>query len=119
MLGFDDSKQGETRRRHQGSCNRLILGNVDAIHKGRRAEAAEQDARRKVEDGIEANRDERRLILDENGAVRYESGSRTIQDEEGRARYEAARGRSRPVGTTDSPCEIDNIDIPRFPDFAL
>src|ERR1035441_3435013 len=36
ILAFDDTKGGENLRRLSGSCNRLLLQNVEAVHKGRR-----------------------------------------------------------------------------------
>ena len=39
ILSFDESKTGKELRRHLGSCNRLMLRNVDAVGKLHRNEA--------------------------------------------------------------------------------
>ena len=57
------------------------------------------------------------MVVDKTGTVRNAEGYEGNL-EEGLARYEAEFG-CQPVGTADSPREIDKNDIPRVPDFAI
>ena len=122
-LGQEDGKAGEQLRRHLGSCNRLIFGNLDAIHRFRRNEAdgwgrarQERQARREENAGRN-NREDEPLVVDERGTVRPARGYKGNL-EEGLARYEAQFGRSgldRPAG---SRSEIEETHVRAVPDFA-
>src|ERR1017187_825349 len=65
ILAFDDTKGGENLRRLTGSCNRLLLRNVEAVHKGRK------DAGGGGGGGRAKKRSGRLLMTDENGTTRY------------------------------------------------
>ena len=122
-LGQEDGKAGEQLRRHLGSCNRLIFGNLNAIDKLRRNEAdgwgrarQERQARR-AENAGRKNREDEPLIVDERGTVRPARGYKGNL-EEGLARYQAQFGRSgldRPAG---SRSEIEETHVRAVPDFA-
>ena len=122
-LGQEDGKAGEQLRRHLGSCNRLIFGNIDAIHRFRRNEAdgwgrarQERQARR-AENAGRKNREDEPLVVDERGTVRPARGYKGNL-EEGLARYQAQFGRSgldRPAG---SRSEIEETHVRAVPDFA-
>jgi hypothetical protein len=74
ILSFDESKSGDQLRRHEGSCNRLMLRNIEAIRKGRRDEAQgwggtrKERERKKTEKRASSQLDER-LVLDDEGNV--------------------------------------------------
>jgi hypothetical protein len=76
ILSVDESKSGDKIYRLKASSNRLLLQNLDAINKGRRAEASdwgrtrEERGRRKEERG-QRNKGGRLLMTDENGTTRY------------------------------------------------
>src|ERR1022692_554381 len=65
ILAFDDTKGGENLRRLSGSCNRLLLRNVEAVHKGRREMGGGGGG------GRGKKRSGRLLMVDENGTTRY------------------------------------------------
>ena len=119
ILGFDESKGGEQNRRYTTSCNGLMIRNVEAIRKGRKAEAAEEGRQQKAERENLAKQDRAVLIMDEDGAIRYDAELGTIEHEEGRARYLAARGNTILRGRRNSPCEGESNEIPRVPDYAV
>ena len=71
----DDSKSGYQLARLKVSCNRLIHQNLDAINKGRRAEASgwgrtSQEREQKKEER-RTKKTGRLLMRDENGVTRY------------------------------------------------
>jgi hypothetical protein len=130
ILGYDETKGGEGIRRHQGACNRLLLRNVEAVHKNRRNEAegwgrTRQEREQRKEErgrsaspgGIVANRCDLRLVLDDQGKVRSAYGY-AGNLEEGLARYEAEFG-PQLVGTADTRREINENEMPRVPDYAI
>ena len=104
ILSEDRSKTGEQFNRLLGSCSRLELRNIDAIHKIRRNEeqgwgrvrderAQRKEERRREEErrrGIEADS---RLVLDEHGTFRY-AYDYEGDVEQGLARYEARFGKA-------------------------
>jgi hypothetical protein len=121
VLSFDESKSGEQIRRLQASCNRLLLRNLDAIHKGRRNEAGgwgrtKQQREERKQDGKHRRPGDERLVVDERGSVRNADGYEGNL-EEGLARFEAQIGR-QPFGTNEARREVEESAIPAVPDFA-
>ncbi len=94
----EDQKAGQQVERHQGSCNRLIFGNLNAIHKLRRNEAdgwgkARQQREQKAQGKKKSTPVDHRSVVDERGVVRPAYGY-DGDLEEGLARFEAEFGRS-------------------------
>ncbi len=121
VLSFDDGKSGEQIRRHQASCNRLLLRNLDAIHKGRRNEASgwgrtKQQREERKQDGNHRRPGDERLVVDPHGTVRNADGYEGNL-EEGLARFAAQFGRQF-VGMDEAPGGIEANAIPAVPDFA-
>ena len=137
LLGHEESKAGEQLRRHLGSCNRLILGNLNAIHKLRRNEADGWGMTRREREGrrsggraeerryIERQGDGRRmstpvddrLVVDKRGTVRPRTGY-DGDLEEGLARFEREFGGSGLNRPADSRNEIEEMELRAVPDFA-
>ncbi len=94
----EDQKAGQQVERHQGSCNRLIFGNLNAIHKLRRNEAdgwgkARQQREQKAQGKKKSTPVDHRSVVDERGVVRPAFGY-DGDLEEGLARFEAEFGRT-------------------------
>jgi hypothetical protein len=115
ILSFDESKTGEQLRRHLGSCNRLMLRNVDAVGKLHRNAAQgwgktrQERERRKQEKKAPGQFDDR-LVVDEQGMVR----SAEEYVEAGLARYEAELGYGEPRARRPAVEEV----VPTVPDYA-
>jgi hypothetical protein len=122
LLGHEEGKAGEQIRRHIGSCNRLIFGNLDAIHRFRRNEAEgwgrtrEERRRRKAERRSDGQGDDP-LVVDERGTLRPARGYEGNL-EEGLARYEAQFGSGGLKGQADSRNAIEETQVRAVPDFA-
>jgi hypothetical protein len=119
ILSFDESKSGEQIRRHEGSCNRLMLRNIEAIRKGRRDLAQGWGRTRKEREHKKEKRRagaqlDERLVLDDEGNVCI------AEDYDGDielalARYDKALG----YGTPRPRRSVANEVIPpAVPDFA-
>ncbi len=94
----EEQKAGQQVERHQGSCNRLIFGNLNAIHKLRRNEAdgwgkARQQREQKAHGKKTSTPVDHRSVVDERGVVRPAYGY-DGDLEEGLARFEAEFGRT-------------------------
>ncbi len=116
-------KAVEGIKRHLGSCNRLMLRNLDAIDKRRRNEAdgwgmlrAERERRKQEARRGKATLDSP-LILDEHGTVR-EAFAYDGNVEEGLARYKAKIGRQPCEYDMPAPEDIDRGSKHVIPDFA-
>ena len=115
ILSFDESKAGEQLRRHLGSCNRLLLRNVEAVGKLHRNEAQgwgrtrQERERKKVEKQSGSQFDDR-LVVDDQGTVR----SAQEYVEAGLARYEAELG----YGVPRPPRPVVDAAVPTVPDYA-
>ncbi len=119
ILSFDESKSGEQLRRHEGSCNRLMLRNIEAIRKGRRDEAqgwgrTRKERERKTTEKRASSQIDERLVLDDDGNVCIaEDYDGDI--EEGMARYDKALGYGTP---RPRRAVLDEVVPPVVPDFA-
>ena len=119
ILSFDESKSGDQLRRHQGSCNRLMLRNIEAIRKGHRDEARgwgrtrKERERKKAEKGAGTQLDERLVINDEGDVCIAEDYDGDI--EEGMARYEKELGMGTP---RPRRAVLEEVVPPFVPDFA-
>src|ERR1017187_7517976 len=76
ILSVDESKSGDKIYRLKASSNRLLLQNLDAINKGRRAEASDwgrtREERGRRKEGKASRKPTGRLLMtDENGTTRY------------------------------------------------
>ena len=116
ILSFDESKTGEQLRRHLGSCNRLLLRNVEAVGKLHRNQAQgwgrtrQERERRKQEEKPAGTQFDDRLVVDEQGTVR--SVGEYI--EAGLARYDAELGYGVPRARRPVVDEV----APTVPDYA-
>ncbi len=110
-------------QRHSGSCNRLMLKNLDAIDKARRYEA---EGWGKTRADRESRKDKARrskatwyslLVADEHGTVR-EADAYDGDIEEGLARYKAKFGQQPYETVLAERQEIDRGSKHVIPDFA-
>jgi hypothetical protein len=119
ILSFDESKSGDQLRRHQGSCNRLMLRNIEAIRKGHRDEARgwgrtrKERERKKAEKGAGTQLDERLVLNDEGNVCIAEDYDGDI--EEALARYDKALGYGTP---RPRRAVLEEVVPPVVPDFA-
>jgi hypothetical protein len=119
ILNFDESKSGDQLRRHMGSCNRLMLRNIEAVRKGHRDEAKgwgrtrKERERKKAEKGAGSQLDERLVLNDEGDVCIAEDYDGDI--EAGMARYEKALGLGTP---RPRRAVLDAVVPPVVPDFA-
>jgi hypothetical protein len=119
ILSFDQSKTGEQLRRHLGSCNRLMLRNLDAVEKLHRNEAQgwgrtrKERGRKKAEKGVSNPLDERLCLDDQGNVCIAEDYDGDI--EAGMARYEKALGLGTP---RPRRAVLDAVVPPVVPDFA-
>ncbi len=116
-------KTAEQVDRHVGSCNRLMIRNLDAIDKARRNEV---DGWGKLRELRERKKQEARhrkatldspLVLDEHGTVR-EAFAYDGNVEEGLARYKAVMGRQLCEYRMAEARDIDQGSKHVIPDFA-
>ncbi len=115
----EDQKAGQQVERHQGSCNRLIFGNLNAIHKLRRNEAdgwgkARQQREQKSQGKKRSTPVDHRSVVDERGVVRPAYGY-DGDLEEGLARFEAEFGRT---GMNKPWEEFEATHLRAVPDYA-
>jgi hypothetical protein len=116
---FDESKPGDQLRRHAGSCNRLMLRNIEAIRKGHRDEAkgwgkTRKARERKKEEKRASKQFDERLVLNDQGDVCIaEDYDGDIA--EGMARYEKALGFGTP---RPRRADLEEVVPPVVPDFA-
>ncbi len=115
----EDQKAGQQVERHQGSCNRLIFGNLNAIHKLRRNEAdgwgkARQQREQKSQGKKKSTPVDHRSVVDERGVVRPAYGY-DGDLEEGLARFEAEFGRT---GMNKPWEEFEATHLRAVPDYA-
>ncbi len=117
ILSFDESKSGDQLRRHEGSCNRLMLRNIEAIRKGRRDEAqgwgrTRKERERKTTEKRASSQIDERLVLDDEGNVCIaEDYDGDI--EEGMARYDKVLGYGTP---RPRRAVLDEVVPPVVPD---
>ena len=118
ILSFEEGKTGDQLRRHLGSCNRLLLRNVEAVQRLHRNEAEgwgrtrkeRESKKQKLAGGVAANQFDDRLILDEHGMV-LTAGEYV---EAGLARYDKELGYGEP---RPRPKVVDEV-VPVVPDYA-
>jgi hypothetical protein len=119
IRSFDESKSGDQLRRHLGSCNRLMLRNIEAIRKGHRDEAQgwgrtrKERERKKAQKVASTQLDERLVLNDEGNVCIAEDYEGDI--EEGMARYEKALGFGAP---RPRRAALEDVVPPVVPDFA-
>ena len=106
-------------KRHLGSCNRLIFGNLNAIHKLRRNEAdgwgkTRQQREQTAQGKKKSTPVDHRSVVDERGVVRPAYGY-DGDLEEGLARFEAEFGRS---GLNAPWEEYEAKHVRAVPDYA-
>ena len=101
IRSFDESKPGDQLRRYQGSCNRLMLRNIEAIRKGHRDEARgwgrtrKERERKKAEKGAGTQLDERLVINDEGDVCIAEDYDGDIERRDGAVRESTRDGNAQ------------------------